>query len=60
MDMLTSGIHGTLSLKKEKQAQNKKSQLNESGAKSVEIGTSIKFCDHPFAKTRVIRFTQRF
>ena len=60
MDMLTAGIHGTLSLKSERQSQNKKSALTEAGTKSIEIGTSIKFCDHPFAKTRVIRFTQRF
>ena len=60
MDMMTAGICGTLSLNQEKSAQDHPSQSGESGTKSVEIGTSIKVCDHPFAKTRAIRFTNRF
>jgi hypothetical protein len=27
---------------------------------AVELGTSIKMCDSPYAKTKVIRFTNRF
>lgn len=61
MDMLTAGIHGTLTLKGETDIQAKANNKNhDRGIKSIEIGTSIKFCSHPFTKTRVIRFTKRF
>jgi SHR-binding domain of vacuolar-sorting associated protein 13 len=61
MDMLTAGIHGTLTLKKERTGQSKQiNKITNQNRKSVEIGTSIKFCAYPFTKTRVIRFTKRF
>ena len=57
MDMLAAGIHGTLLLKQDKQRTNKSSP---NYGKSIEVGTSIKFCSYPFIKTRVIRFTKQF
>jgi len=70
INLSTVGVHGCVVLKHNpddklnklrnthnpKELEHIHQKLNE----AVELGTSIKLCDNPYAKTKVIRFTNRF
>jgi hypothetical protein len=51
IDLRNLGICGSLQMKK---SGSEKDRL------TIEIGTSLKLCDQPFTKTRIVRFTEKF
>lgn len=51
IDLRNLGMSGSLQMKNFR---------NENNRLTIEIGTSLKLCDQPFTKTRILRFTQKF